>query len=104
MVQDNGGNADIVMSGVGTNKQCEDAPTVSFGSANINNADKGNIYHALVTTTTLLYTRSYHPTRIPITIRVVYNYHIYYKQVTMQKCITFTIHHCTKRNTDKLNA
>lgn len=33
MTHDNGGNVDIMISGVGTNQQCEYAHTASFGSA-----------------------------------------------------------------------
>ena len=47
MAHDNEGNVDIMMSGVGTNQQCECAHTASFGSANINKTDEGKTFTIL---------------------------------------------------------
>ena len=44
MAHDNGGNVDVMMSGVGTNQQCEYAHTASFGSAK---TDEGKTFTML---------------------------------------------------------
>ena len=84
MSHDNGGNVDIMMSGVGANQQGEHAHTTSFGSANINKTDKDNIYHESVYNYHIFIHKGYRPTWIAITIHDVYNNHMYYMQVTMQ--------------------